>query len=177
MVAEGVPNAARMAAATAAVAVRLAMVPAVLGTTPPHWASLAHPKVISGGRHADMASQTKTVTDYVDDIENKPFDEGAGETLSFSFDGKPYEIDLNTKNAAKMRKAFQFYVDHARPGASNSGPPRGRGRVVSAGTRGAAGRDYDLAELRQWAADTGIRLPARGRIKGEIIEQYKASRG
>lgn len=123
-----------------------------------------------------MASQTKTITNYVDDIENKPFAEGAGETLSFSFDGKPYEIDLNTKNAGKMRTLFQFYVDHARPGAGIAAPPRRRGRAVTS-TRGAVARGYDLAELRRWAADDGIELPARGRIKAEIIEQYKASRG
>jgi len=123
-----------------------------------------------------MASQTKTITDYVDDIENKPFNEGQGETLTFSFDGKPYEIDLNTKNADKMRKAFGFYVDHARPGLSNGAPPRGHQRAAVTSTRVAAARDYDLAELRQWAAESGIELPARGRIKREIIEQYKATR-
>ena len=123
-----------------------------------------------------MASQTKTITDYVDDIENKPFNEGQGETLTFSFDGKPYEIDLNTKNADKMRKAFQFYVDHAQPvlSASNtSAASRPRGKTPSVG----AARDYDLAELRQWAAETGIELPSRGRIKKEIIEQHKAASG
>lgn len=121
-----------------------------------------------------MAQQTRTITDYVDDIEEKRFEQGEGESLTFSFDGKTYEIDLNTKNAGKMRKAFQFYVDHARPAAhvSPAAPFRSRGRGPNAT---GADRDYDLADLRAWAKREGIELPSRGRIKGSIIEQYKAA--
>ena len=38
----------------------------------------------------------------------------ATETMTFSLDGIAYEIDLNEKNAAKLRASFDPYVDAAR---------------------------------------------------------------
>ncbi len=121
-----------------------------------------------------MATRTQTSTQYSDDIEDKPFAEGEGETLTFSFAGKSYEIDLNTKNADKMRKAFGFYVDHARP-VSGREVTTTRRRANASSSRSTGGRDYDLADLRAWAGREGIELPSRGRIKSAIIEQYKTS--
>jgi len=110
-----------------------------------------------GGKHGTVATQTYTLTEYTDDIEDKPFVEGEGSTLTFSFEGKAYEIDLNSKNAEKMRRAFQFYVDHARPAASpTTTTTTARARSRRTGLVGAVERDYDLAALREWAA-TGYR--------------------
>lgn len=38
----------------------------------------------------------------------------AQETLRFSLDGTFYEIDLNEKNATKMRKSFAQYITASR---------------------------------------------------------------
>jgi hypothetical protein len=38
-----------------------------------------------------------------------------GETITFSLDGKSYEIDLTAKNASVLRKAPRPYVDAGRP--------------------------------------------------------------
>lgn len=38
----------------------------------------------------------------------------AQETLRFSLDGTFYEIDLNEKNATKMRRAFSAYITGGR---------------------------------------------------------------
>lgn len=123
-----------------------------------------------------MVRETRTLTHYTDDIENKPFAEGEGGTLSFSYDGKSYEIDLNNKNAKKAREAFQFYVDHGRQVSGNADAAVRRTRG-SGSTGRSSQRDYDLVDLRRWAAENAIDLSARGRINGEIIEQYKAARG
>lgn len=91
----------------------------------------------------------------------------ASETLRFAFDGTEYEIDLNHKNAAKMRQAITFYVDHARKVSPNGRRPSGRGRTSSVG--------IDNPAVRAWAASNGVALSTRGRIPASVIEQYRAA--
>ena len=114
-----------------------------------------------------MAQQVfVSITDDLDGSE-------ADETITFGLDGTSYEIDLNEKNAAALRKALDKYVN----GARKSG---GRGRGRSTGPRakrGSAGRDYDLATLREWAAKNKVKVPARGRIPQAVVEQYKSAGG
>ena len=40
---------------------------------------------------------------------------GNGETVTFSLDGKSYEIDLTAKNANLLRKVLQPYIEAGRP--------------------------------------------------------------
>ncbi len=51
----------------------------------------------------------RTVVEFTDDINGKP----AAETVTFSLDGKTYEIDVTEKNAAKLRQAFEPYTGTA----------------------------------------------------------------
>lgn len=51
-----------------------------------------------------------TVIYLSDDLDGSDADE----TVKFSLDGKNYEIDLNKKNAAALRRAFKPYVDAGR---------------------------------------------------------------
>ncbi len=44
---------------------------------------------------------------------------GRGETVTFSLDGKSYEIDLTTKNANLLRKIFRPYIEAGRPVTSS----------------------------------------------------------
>ena len=55
-----------------------------------------------------------------DDLDGSP----ATETVSFGLDGKTYEIDLNDKNAGKLRDALAQYVGAGRSvgGARRRGP-------------------------------------------------------
>jgi hypothetical protein len=103
-----------------------------------------------------MAQQVNIV--LVDDIDGS----AADETVSFALDGKEYEIDLNAKNAAKLRDAFAPYVGHGRKAA-------GRRR----GGRGATGPSP--ADIRAWARDNGFDVPDRGRVSSEVREAYLAA--
>jgi len=38
-------------------------------------------------------------------------------------------------------------------------------------------RDYDIGQLREWAAADGVTLPSRGRIPQTVVDQYKAAGG
>lgn len=50
-----------------------------------------------------------TVT-LVDDIDGKP----AAESIELRLDGVVYEIDLSSKNAAKLRGDLAVWIEHAR---------------------------------------------------------------
>src|SRR5580698_2682351 len=47
----------------------------------------------------------------------------AEETVFFALDGKSYEIDVNSANAAKVRQAFAPFISKGRP---TGGTPRAR---------------------------------------------------
>jgi Lsr2 len=98
-----------------------------------------------------------------DDLSGGP----AGETVRFGVDGAEYEIDLNKKNAAALRKALAPFTEHARkPGRRQ---PHRAGR--SAASRQRSG------DIRAWAKDHGIAVSGRGRIPASVVEQYQAATG
>lgn len=88
----------------------------------------------------------------------------ATETIHFSLDGTNYEIDLNAKNAAALRKALEKYTEAGR-----------KVRGASARGRAKSSSDVDPKAVRAWAASHKIDVPARGRIPGSVIEKYKAA--
>ena len=91
----------------------------------------------------------------------------ATQTVSFALDGTSYEIDLNDKNAAKLRDAVAAYVGHGR---KVSGGAR-RGRRSSAATTSG----HSAKEIRDWARSNGHKVPERGRIPGEVREAFEAA--
>ena len=90
----------------------------------------------------------------------------ADETVTFSLDGVAYEIDLTSAEAESVRETLAPYVRGARraPRGSNAAP-KGAKRVS----------DYDPKAVRRWAEANGVAVPARGRIPGTVVEQYKAA--
>jgi Lsr2 len=97
----------------------------------------------------------------------------AVETVKFAIDGSFYEIDLNSKNAKKLRDSLTRYVAAGRkvgrqaPTAART--PRGR--------VGAAGDREQNRAIREWAKKAGRKVSERGRIPQEIVEEYHAKAG
>lgn len=106
----------------------------------------------------------KIVTVLTDDIEGTEIAKG-GESITFAIDGTEYEIDLNDKNAKKMREAFQFYVDHGRK------RPKSESTIQK--SRAKQNRDYDPKEVRSWAKDAKVQVPAFGRIPRSVIDEFR----
>ena len=96
-----------------------------------------------------------------DDLDGSP----ASETVSFGLDGKTYEIDLNDKNAGKLRDALAAYVAAAR----STGGRRG-GRKSNATNLGPSAR-----EVRDWARSNGYNVPDRGRIPADVRSAFDAA--
>ena len=112
-----------------------------------------------------MAQQVLvTLTDDLDGSD-------ADETVMFALDGASYEIDLNAKNAAALRKAVEKYVTAARGTGGSTGARRATRR------RPARRPDADPKAVRAWAHEHGIQISGRGRIPAAIADQYRSSGG
>lgn len=96
----------------------------------------------------------------IDDLDESD----ATETVRFGLDGSNYEIDLNDKNAMKLREALAPYVAAGRKVA---------GRRTRGGAKGTSGPP--ASEIRDWARDQGYDVPARGRIPADIRSAYDAA--
>jgi len=113
----------------------------------------------------------RVIQELIDDINGQPADE----SLTFGLDGVQYEIDLTSKNAAKLRDVLAPFV--------TAGTKVGRGGVT--GARGRDGRarpsarsDRQLNQaIRDWAKSMNIDVSDRGRIKQEIVDRYNAEVG
>ncbi len=98
-----------------------------------------------------------------DDLDGSP----ATETVSFALDGRAYEIDLNDKNAAKLRDALAPYVGVARSAGSTARSGGRRSKVTSLGP--------SAREIRDWARSNGHKVPDRGRIPAEVRSAFDAA--
>ena len=109
----------------------------------------------------------RTVTTLVDDIDGS---EGT-QTVTFGLDGTTYEIDLNDVHAEDLREILAPFVSVAR---KLSGPvSRGRSTASARGQRSNA--EIDPKAVRAWARANGVAVSSRGRIKADVLEQYRAA--
>jgi len=105
----------------------------------------------------------KTVNVVItDDLDGSP----DAETVTFTFDGQSYEIDLGKENIAAFSKSLQPFTDAGRRTAHRSAAKAGRG-----GTRSR----NDNAAVRAWAAEQGLKVSERGRISAETVSKYDAA--
>jgi len=111
-----------------------------------------------------MARRTMVVlTDDVDGSE-------AVETVVFGLDGVQYEIDLSEANAAALRRAAGLYIENGRRTGGRRGTPAATVAASAPRTSG-----VNSVAVRAWARAHGIDVPARGRVKAEIVEQFLAA--
>src|SRR4051812_17315775 len=110
----------------------------------------------------------RVITELTDDTDGKPADE----TVTFSLDGREYEIDLTSKNAAALRKAVDVYVKNGRR-ISGGRRPRTSTTPPTQRTSG----DLDTKAVREWANKNGHTVSERGRIPNNVVEAYRAAQG
>jgi len=108
----------------------------------------------------------KHITQTVDDLDGSVLEDAT--TLTFSLEGRSFEIDLSPENADKLREAFRPFISAARPIGSSAATPRRtpRGRAIP--TR-------DLIDVRSWAQKNGFPINERGRISATVLAAYDAA--
>jgi hypothetical protein len=120
---------------------------------------------------------TEVTTRLRDDIDGSVADR----TVSFTWDGAQYDIDLSKKNAAELEAVLAPYVAAGR--RSGGRTTSARGRKTSARPAKAAGRPRasasggsatDLSAVRTWAAANGLVVAARGRISAAVLDAFRS---
>src|SRR4051812_48606115 len=96
----------------------------------------------------------------------------ATETVTFALDGTSYELDLNRRNAAAFRKSFDPYIKAGRRSTAS-----GARRRNATPSKNGSKRDFDIAQLREWAGANNVTVPTRGRIPHAVVNQYKEAGG
>ena len=116
-----------------------------------------------------MAKQT--VIRMTDDLDGSE----ATQTVDFSYRGKTYSIDLNDANASDFDDALAPYVTAAeKTGGGRSSSRSSSGRRAAAPSQRSSG-DVDPKAVRAWAEANGVAVSPRGRIKADVLEQYRAA--
>lgn len=108
-----------------------------------------------------MAQKVQVV--LVDDLDGGPGDQ----TVTFSYQGVAYEIDLSDANAAKLADVLAPYIGHGR----KVGGTARRGSARRSGGAGNSGK------IREWAKAQGLEVNERGRISAELRAKYDAAHG
>jgi predicted secreted protein len=102
----------------------------------------------------------------------------ADTTVSFSWEGTAYEIDLSRKNAQAFEKALKPYLSAARKAKGTSGPSRRGSRAGgrSSGRSAAARKSTrDMTAVREWAKENGFEVSERGRVSSKILEAFDSA--
>jgi hypothetical protein len=99
----------------------------------------------------------------IDDIDGSS---EAAETLTFSYRGTQYELDLSQEHLEELDQALSRFLEVARTVQAAPQPRRRRG----AQRRTAA---VSTQEVRRWAREQGLEISDRGRIPAEIMERYE----
>ena len=114
-----------------------------------------------------MAQRTQLV--LIDDLDGTEIKDGNAQSITFSWSGVDYSIDLSKANADKFEKAIGPYLKKAqRVGGRKSRPPSAS-RSTSSASR------VDTKAVRAWAVANGIELSNRGRVPADVIEKYRAA--
>lgn len=127
------------------------------------FSELVENQVVSEAPWTDVNMAQITEVKLIDDLDGGEADE----TISFTLDGKAFEIDLNNENAAGLRDALAPFVGAARRAGGAAAVSRTKSYARSTRTR------QETAEIREWAAANGHSVSARGRIPSAVIEAYE----
>jgi hypothetical protein len=111
----------------------------------------------------------KVETRLVDDLDGAE----AAETLSFALDGREYEIDLSTENAARLRDALAEFVAAGRKVGGGRQRPAATASGSGSGAKRATMDREQAAAVREWARANGFEVSDRGRISSTVLAAYE----
>ena len=104
----------------------------------------------------------KVMVQVVDDLTGDVIPDGDGRSVTFSFDGESFEIDLSDQHVAQLRDLLAPYIQAARPVGKKRAQP--------------SPKSSEVQMIRDWAKANGIEVSDRGRISTSVREAYEGSR-
>ncbi len=110
-----------------------------------------------------MAQRVQTL--FVSDLSGDELGEG-GETVTFTYQGVDYEIDVSPDEAVELDAVMGKYIQHGRR--------VGGRRQTRAGKTPIQGKGESDA-IRSWARENGHQVSDRGRISKKVRDAYTAA--
>lgn len=126
--------------------------------------------------YGECVSKIQTVT-FVDDLDGRELDPDDARTVSWSWLGVDYELDVSSSNLDKIEQGkitvARLIKASTRVGGRRRSPSslQSKKRIAANGS----GSGSPNAQIRKWAADNGYEVSSRGRIPNEIVEAYEAA--
>jgi hypothetical protein len=111
----------------------------------------------------DDAMAKTVIVKLTDDLDGSDADE----TVSFALDGRTYEIDVSTANAARLRDALKPFVEKARLSADRGDARRAR-QSAAVDTMYSQLDDDEKGRFRAWASMPTARRISDARVKSWI---------
>jgi Lsr2 len=112
----------------------------------------------------------RTITELIDDLDGSP----AEVSREIALDGVVCALDVSAANSAKLDEALAPFI--AAGSKLGRGGPRLRLVRSARSARATSPADRERnAAVRAWAAEQGLDVSDRGRIKSEILAAYKAA--
>jgi len=105
----------------------------------------------------------KTIEKFYSDISGAEID-AKTPTVTFSFEGASYEIDLTQDEREVFVKSLSPYLEAGRKAPG-----------IARRNRRSRPQSSNAKDIRAWAIDQGIAVPARGRVPADIVEAYHAA--
>lgn len=115
----------------------------------------------------------RVTVELVDDLDGS----AADETIHFTWEGKPLVIDVNKKNADKLRKAIEPFATAARPDETvpTAASRRRAATAQSSDKRSRSRSEAPTSTIRAWARENNIDVPDRGRLKPDVLMAWEAA--
>lgn len=127
---------------------------------------------------AERGSPVARITQVVVTCDLEDGDVSASDSLTFSYNGKNYTLDLCKEHLNEVKGVLETYAT-AGHSAGRGGRGRRRGAAPAGraprASRAAAPRGESQAEIREWARAQGYAVGDRGRIPAEVRAAYEAS--
>ncbi len=104
-------------------------------------------------------------THFVSDLSGENLG-GDGETVTFSYGGVEYEIDLSREERVLLDQTLAPYIEHSR---------RVGGRRQTRATKTTHRNGSEVTDIRRWARENNHPVKERGRISSALREAYRAA--
>lgn len=143
-----------------------------------------------------MAKKVRTIVTIIDDLTGIELPEGEGKTITYTWKGIAYEIDLSDTNAEQLDELLSPIVRASRRADGRRIGSAGRSRPAVVGSeRAAEGRELTPGpdhpnsniphtkraghafrrEIRSWANQNGFEQARSGRIKEEVVAAWNSA--
>ncbi|MFJ4036895.1 Lsr2 family protein [Microbacterium sp. NPDC090007] len=107
----------------------------------------------------------RRITQLVDDLDGSVLEDGEAKRLTFSIDGRAYEMDVSSESYQKFNDAVAPFVSAARRTGTHTSSPRRRANQKA----------LDLSAVRAWAREHGHAVSDRGRVPASLLDEYRAA--